>query len=211
MPATSHITLYHHPFTRAANVVWMLEELGLPYTLEYVDITQHEQSSAEFRQRNPMGKLPTLVDGDVTLTESAAIGMYLADRYGYGVLAPEVNAPERAAYLRYSLFAPSVIEPCCYARLAKWDYKPSSAGWGSYDNMLTAIEEAIGAGPWLLGEQFSMADIIFGGTVRFMLQFKMLEARPSFVAYVERLNARPASIAAASKNHAVAQQHKLGG
>ena len=211
MTTPTNIVLYHHPFSRAANVVWMLEELGLPYTLQHVDMAQGEHTTPEFRQKNPMAKLPTLVDGDVTVTESAAIGMYLADRYSCGVLAPKVDDPARATYLRWILFAPSVMEPGCYAQASKWDYKPGSAGWGTYENMLASTEEAIGAGPWLLGDRFSMADVIFGGTLRYMLQFNMIEARPSFVAYAERLNARPASVAAAAKNNAIVQERKLGG
>lgn len=211
MSATSQIVLFHHPFSRAANVVWMLEEVGVPYALEHVDLMQGEQHSAAFREKNPMGKLPALVDGDAKVTEGAAIGMYLADRYAYGTLAPKVDDPARATYLRWILFAPSVIEPGCYAHASNWDYKPGQAGWGTYEDMLTSIEEAIGEGPWLLGERFTMADVIFGGTVRYMLRFKMLEARPSFVAYAERLNARPASIAASAKNDAIVAERKLGG
>jgi glutathione S-transferase len=205
------VVLYHHPFSRAANVVWMLEEVGIPYQLEFVDILSGANHSADFHQKNPMGKLPTLVDGDVTVTESAAIGLYLADRYSYGTLAPKIDEADRAAYLRWSLFAPSVIEPACYAHLSKWDYKPGSAGWGTYENMLASVEEAIGEGPWLLGERFSMADVIFGGTVRYMLRFKMIEARPAFSDYASRLDARAGSIAAAAKNNAVVQERKLGG
>ncbi|MEZ4329093.1 MAG: glutathione S-transferase family protein [Polyangiales bacterium] len=211
MTNANNIVLYHHPFSRAANTVWMLEELGVPYTLEYVDMGQGAQHADGFHQKNRMGKLPTLVDGDVTVTESAAIGLYLADRYSYGDLAPKIDAPERATYLRWILFAPSVIEPGCYAEMSKWDYKPGSAGWGTYENMLATVETAIGEGPWLLGERFTMADVVFGGTVRYMLRFGMIEKRPSFVAYAERLDARPASIAAAAKNAAIVQERKLGG
>jgi len=189
----------------------MLEELGVPYTLQFVDIMQGEQGTAEFRQKNPMGKLPTLVDGQVTVTEAAAIGMYLADRYAYGQLAPAVDDPARATYLRWILFAPSVIEPGCYAHMSKWDYRPGQAGWGTYENMLNSIEEALSNGPWLLGDRFTMADVIFGGTLRYMLRFKMIEARDSFVAYAERLDARPASLAAEQKNNAIAKEHGLGG
>lgn len=209
--ANKPVVLYHHPFSRAANVVWMLEELGIPYQLEFVDILSGANHSADFHKKNPMGKLPTLVDGDVTVTEGAAIGLYLADRYSYGKLAPKIDEADRGAYLRWSLFAPSVIEPACYAQMSKWDYKPGSAGWGTYENMLTSVEEAIGNGPWLLGERFSMADVIFGGTVRYMLRFNMLEARPSFTAYAARLDERPGSVAAAAKNAAIAAEHKLGG
>jgi glutathione S-transferase len=209
MTAESNLVLYHHPFSRAAGVLWMLEELGLPYRLEYLDFSQGEQSSVEFRRKNPMGKLPTLVDGEVTITEAAAIGLYLADRYSYGTLAPKINEPERSTYLRWILFAPSVIEPGCFAQQSKWDYRPSEAGWGTYENMLDSIEEAIGTGPWILGERFSMADLIFGGTVRYMLKFDLLEPRPAFVEYAARLNARPSSVSSAAKNEAIARQHGL--
>ena len=211
MSDSTNLTLYHHPYSRAAGVVWMLEELGLPYQLQFVDVIQGEQSMPDFRQKNPMGKLPTLIDGAVTVTESSAIGMYLADRYSYGNLAPKIDDPARATYLRWIAFAPSVIEPGCYAQMSKWEYKPSQAGWGTYENMLASIEEAIGSGPWILGEKFSMADVIFGGTLRYMLRFKMIDARDSFVAYAARLDARPASIAAEKKNAAIAKEHGLGG
>lgn len=211
MNGTPNLTLYHHPYSRAAGVLWMLEELEVPYQLEFVDMNQGEQSKPEFLRRNPMGKLPTLVDGGVTVTESSAIGMYLADRYSYGNLAPKLDDPARATYLRWIAFAPSVIEPGCYAQMSKWDYKPSQAGWGTYENILTSIEEAIGTGPWLLGEKFSMADVIFGGTLRYMLRFNMIEARDSFTAYAARLDARPASMRAEEKNAAIAKERGLGG
>ena len=113
------IVVYHHPFSRAANVVWMLEELGLDYEIEHVDIMSGAQKSAEFLKLNPMGKLPTIVDGEVVATESAAIAMYLADRYSLGELAPATDSPERATYLRWILFGPSVIEPGASPR-ARW-------------------------------------------------------------------------------------------
>lgn len=207
---TPAITLHHHPFSRAATVVWMLEELELPYQLQFVDFAKQEHKGTEVLARTPMGKLPMLVDGDTIVTEAAAIGLYLADRYSYGVLAPKADDPDRGAYLRWSLFAPSVIEPGCMAKMAGWDVKTSQAGWGTYDSMLDTIEHAIGDGPWLLGERFSMADIIFGGTVRFMLQFKILEPRPAFVAYAGRLSERPLSSRADKKNAEVIQAHGLG-
>lgn len=209
MSAAPPLILYHHPFSRAAGILWMLEELELPYELKFVDVMNGAQKTAEYRAKNPMGKVPTLLDGAVKVTESSAIGMYLADRYSYGTLAPKIDDPARATYLRWIAFAPAVIEPGCYAHAAQWDYRPGQAGWGSYENMLTSIEEAIGEGPFLLGEQFSMADIIFGGTLRFMLRFKMIEARDSFVAYAARLDARPGSIAAEKKNNAVVEAQGL--
>ncbi len=91
------ITLYHHPMSRAANVVWMLEEVGVDYDLRFVDIRKGAQKAPELVALNPMGKLPILTDGDVTVTESAAIGLYLADRYALGKLAPAPRTTLRAA------------------------------------------------------------------------------------------------------------------
>jgi glutathione S-transferase len=186
------IVLYHHPFSRAANVVWMLEEAEAPYELRFVDLLKGEQKTETILALNPMGKLPILVDDDLVVTESAAIALYLADRYAYGRLAPRVDDPLRGTYLRWALFAPSVIEPGAMAKAAQWTFKHAQAGWGSNDAMIAAMESALSHGDFLLGATFSMADVVFGGTLRFMLTFEMIEARPAFTAYAERLSARPA-------------------
>lgn len=210
MPTPDSIVLYHHPFSRASSVVWMLEELGVPYTLKYVDLMAGEQKAPDFLALNPMGKLPVLVDGETVVTEAAAIGLYLADRYGYGTLAPKVDDPDRGAYLRWSLFSPSVIEPGASAHGSKWEYRAAQAGWGTWEAMHDTLEHAIGDGPWLLGDRFTMADVTFGGTIRWLLRFKMLEARPAITAYVDRLGERPADKAASAKNAAIIQERGLG-
>ena len=202
------IVLYHHPYSRAGGVVWMLEEVGVPYEVRPVGIMKGAHKAPELVALNPMGKLPILTDGDTVVTESAAIALYLADRYAYGRLAPRVDDSARATYLRWSLFAPSVIEPGSMAKQAGWAYKESQAGWGMYDAMLKSIESAIADRAYVLGETFSMADIIFGGTLRFMLTFKMIEARPSFTAYADGLAQRPALQKAEARN--AAQRAHLG-
>ena len=186
------VVLYHHPFTRAANVVWMLEEVGVPYELRHVDIMKGAHKAPEMVALNRMGKLPILTDGEAVVTESAAIALYLADRHAYGRLAPKVDDPKRAPYLRWSFFAPSVIEPGLMAKSGSWTFKETQAGWGNYDTMIAAMESAITGRDFLLGDTFSMADVVFGGSIRYMLMVKMLEARPAFTAYAERLAARPA-------------------
>lgn len=201
---TTH--LYYHPWSRAANVVWMLEEVERPYELLLVDIMKGAQKAPDILALNPMGKLPILVDGEAVVTESAAIALYLADRYAYGRLSPKVDAPARGTYLRWSLFAPSVIEPATIAKDGKWDVKESQAGWGAYASMLTAMESALAKGSFILGDDFSMADIVFGGTLRFMLMVKSIEARPSFQAYAERLAERPAFQRAEARNAAMRKE-----
>jgi len=204
------LTLYHHPFSRAAGVLWTLEEIGEPYELVYVDIRAGAQKQGDVVAMNPMGKVPVLTDGDATVTEVAAIALYLADRYASGRLAPSLDDPRRGTYFRWTLFAPSVIEPASMAKLNKWQYQPGQAGWGEFEAMLRAIDAALAPGPFLLGEQFTIADVVFGGTLRFMTRFKMLEASPAVAAYIERLSARPALQRADVRNAEIAKAHGLG-
>ena len=204
------LVLYHHPYSRAAGVLWMLEELGVDYELRFVDLLSGAHKAPELLALNPMGKLPILTDGDQVITEVAAIGLYLADRYALGRLAPKLDDPQRGTYLRWSLFAPSVIEPGAIAKMNNWEAKASSVGWGTHESMLDGIEFAIRDRQYLLGDSFSMADVIFGGTVRFMLRFKMIEARPAFTAYAERLSARPAALRADARNAAIVEERGIG-
>ena len=197
------IELYHHPYSRASTVLWMHEEVGTPYSLRPVDILAGEQKSEDIVRLNPMGKLPIMVDEGTVITEVAAIGLYLADRYAPGRLAPALDDPARGTYLPWSLFAPSVIEPGSMAKLQKWEYKAGSAGWGTHEEMLAAMESAVAGGDFIVGEKFTMADVIFGGTLRFMLKFKMVAPTASFTAYVNRLEARPALQKADAKNDAI--------
>jgi glutathione S-transferase len=203
------VVLYHHPFSRAANVVWMLEEVGVEHELRFVDILSGAQKKPEIVALNPMGKLPILVDGETVVTETAAIGLYLADRYGPGRLAPSLDDPARGTYLRWSLFAPSVIEPGALAKASGGAFKPSQAGWGTIESMTEAIEAAVAGRDYVLGERFSMADVIFGGTLAYMVRFKMLDGSPAVGAYVERLRARPAFQRSEARNAAIVADHGL--
>ena len=203
------IVLYHHPFSRAAGVLWMLEEVGVEHELRFVDFSAGAHKTPEMLALNPMGKLPILTDGEAVVTEVAAIGLYLADKYAPDRLAPAFDDPARGTYFRWSLFAPSVIEPGSMAKAAGWEYKPGQAGWGTHEAMLAAMESAVSRGDYLLGKTFSMADIIFGGTMRYMLNFGMLEKRPAFTAYAERLGARPSLQRAEARNQAIAKERGL--
>ena len=204
------LVLHHHPFTRAATVVWMLEELGRPYSLSFVDFAAGAHKSPDLVGKNPMGKLPILEDGAVVVSETPAIGIYLADRYAMGTLAPALDDPRRGAFLRLCMFGAIVVEPACLAHAMKWEYRPSNAGFGSFDDMLQSVRAAIGAGPWLFGEQFTMADVCLGATVRYMVRFKMMPADDVVTGYIERLNARPANQRAEAKNAEVIAAHGLG-
>lgn len=109
--------LYYAPQTRAFRILWMLEELEVPYELERVDLAQREQKSERYLALNPMGKVPTLQDGSVVVAESGAICTYLADKLPEKRLAPAVDALERGAYLRWMFFSVGCIEPAFAEKL----------------------------------------------------------------------------------------------
>lgn len=203
------LKLYHHPHSRAAGVLWSLEEVGEPYELVWVDIMKGAQKTGDVIAHNPMGKIPVLVDGDVVVTEAAAIALYLADRYASGRLAPALDDQSRGTYLRWSLFAPSVIEPGSMAKAGSWEFKPGQAGWGEYEAMLRTVDAAIGRGPYLLGDMFSIADVVFGGTLRYMTMFGMMKPSETVAAYVKRLGERPALQRADTRNQEIAQAYHL--
>ena len=96
------------------------------------------------------------------------------------------------------------------AKMNGWNAKPSQAGWGTHEAMMASIESAIAGRDFLLGDMFSMADVIFGGTVRFMLRFKMLETTPAIAAYADRLGTRPALLRSEARNQAIVQERGLG-
>jgi glutathione S-transferase len=200
------IRVYYHPYSRAAGTLWPLEEVGVPYELTVVDIMKGEQKGEGLVAKNPMGKIPTLVDGDLVVTEAAAIALYLADRYAPARLAPALDDSRRGTYLRWSFFAPGVIEPAVMAHMSKWEVREVAAGWGNYASMIAAAESAISGRPYVLGDEFSMADVVFGGTLRFMLEFKQIEPTPLFQGYIDRLNARPAYQRANERNLAMRRQ-----
>jgi glutathione S-transferase len=209
METSVAITLYYHPFSRATNVVWMLEEVGVNYELRWVDIMAGAHKSPELLALNPMGKLPILTDNGVVITESAAIALYLGDRYAAGSLSPALDDTARGAYLRWALFSPSVMEPAAVARTSGGEFNARAVGWGNYDDMLAATESALAKGPYLLGERFTMADAILGGTLRYFLLFKMIDPKPVFTDYVARLEARPAFQRSSARNAALMAEHGL--
>ncbi len=96
------LTVFHAPRTRSVRVLWMLEEMGLSYEVRLVDFPRH-RADAEFMRLNPAGTIPVLTDGDVVISDSAAILEYLARRHGPTVLAPEASDPTYPAYLQFLL------------------------------------------------------------------------------------------------------------
>ena len=210
---TDSIVFYHNPQSRGRIVHWMLEETGVPYEVKLVRTDQREQKSPEFLAINPMGKLPAIVHRGTVVTESAAICTYIADAFPTAHLAPANNDPNRGTYLRWMFFGAGCLEPALVDRMFARPQveRPSTLGYGSYDDTLNALEKALSPGPWILGDTFSAADVYIASAIGWGLQAKTLEPRPAFLAYLGRCAERPAFKRMASQNEAFAEQLKKAG
>jgi glutathione S-transferase len=185
--------LYWCPRTRSFTALWLMEETGKPYERVLTDISTGAQKQADYLAINPMGKVPALKDGDVTLAENAAICAYVAERYPDAKLTPPLGDPLRAKFLYWLFFLPGCIEPAMVQLSTKFEMNPVAAGWGEAQRPFDVLDAALSKGPWLLGETFSAADVAMGSMLNFAVRmFKMVPSRPSFEAYVDRCVARPA-------------------
>ena len=191
------ITLYHAPRTRSLRIIWLLEELGIPYELETVGFAP---PARPFTQQTPTGKFPTLTDGEVTIFESAAIGEYLVERYGNGRLAPAIGTPARGPYLQWMHFAEGAFMPfgnIAWHMLFKHDADEIPGAMEDYREWaraaLEVVERGVAGKQYLLGDEFSAADIMMGYTVVCVRWFGMLgDEYPGLNAYLDRLQERPA-------------------
>ncbi len=203
----SNPILFHCPQTRGGTTRWMNEELGAPCAIEIVDIRSGAQKDPGFLARNPMGKVPALLDGDVIVTESAAICAHLADRYPDAGLAPPVGSAERGAYYRWMFFAPSVLEPMMLDRLTGVEREnPGSAGHGRPEDVISAALAAVDGRDFIVGGAFTAADLVLASALRFAMMFGAIEKEEPFVSYVARMGDRPAAKRAAEKDAAAAAE-----
>jgi glutathione S-transferase len=189
------LTLYHAVPSRSSIVHWMLEEVGQPYDIHLLGLKKGEQREPAYLAVNPMGKVPALRHGDVVVTEAAAICCYLADEFPAARLNVPVGDPRRGPYLSWLFFGPSCIEPAIVERaFPRKEAAPGTAlGFGDFDRVMDVVTEATGAAsPYLLGEQFTAADVVIGSGLRWGMAFKIVPERPEFTAYVGRLTDRPA-------------------
>jgi glutathione S-transferase len=185
--------LYWCPRTRSSTALWLMEETSKPYERVLIDIATGAQRQADYLAINPMGKVPALRDGEVTLAENAAICAYVAERYPEAKLSPPLGDPLRAKFLYWLFFLPGCVEPAMVQLSTKFEMNPVAAGWGDTQRVFDVLDAGLAKGPWLLGENFSAADVAMGSMLNFAVRmFKLVPQRPSFDAYIDRCVARPA-------------------
>jgi glutathione S-transferase len=188
------LTFYHIAPSRSSIVHWMLEEIGEPYDIHLLSMQRGENREPDYLAINPMGKVPALKHGDVVITEAAAICAYLADEFPQRKLNVPIGDVRRGPYLKWLFFGPSCIEPAIMDRAfpRKEEARRSTLGYGDFDTVMDVVAKAVAPGPYILGEQFTAADVVIGSTLRWGMIFKLIPERPEFTAYSARLAERPA-------------------
>ncbi|TQV67274.1 glutathione S-transferase family protein [Exilibacterium tricleocarpae] len=184
---------YYHPMSRAVTTDWMLRELNVEHEQIVVDYMAGQNHADTFKAINPMEKVPALVDDGIVITEVAAICAYLADKFPQAGMAPPITGSERGRYYRYLFFSGNTLEPMFTLQNEKLHTPAQSVGWGDLKRVLSSIEEMTPTEDWVMGDRFGAADIVFGGTLDFSVQFGWLsQPSPKVADYVRRIKARPA-------------------
>ena len=202
------LTLFHSPQSRATGVRILLEELDTPYELHVLNRRKGENRSPEYLAVNPLGKVPAIVHDGAVITEQVAIYIYLADAFPAKGLAPAIGDKLRGPYLRWLAFYGSSFEPAMVDKHLERDPGAlAMSPYGSYEVVVDSLDEQLAAGPFLLGERFTAADILLGSALGWMLQFKLLPERPSFTAYAGRIAGRASARKVNDEDAALAAMH----
>jgi glutathione S-transferase len=186
------VTLFHSPNTRSSSAVILLEELGVPYELHVLNMKVGEQRRPQYLAINPMGKVPALRHGDALVTEQVAIFLYLADLFPEARLAPPIGDPLRGPYLRWMVFYAASFEPAVIDTATQRDPAPlPMSPYGDFETMLRTLTGQLAKGPFLLGDRFTAADVLWGAALTWTTMFKLVPELPVIVEYIGRCGARP--------------------
>lgn len=200
------LTLHHSPNTRSTGALILLEELEAPYELHVMNMKAGENRAPAYLAINPLGKVPAITHGDALVTEQVAVFLYLADLFPAKGLAPAIGDPLRGPYLRWMAFYGSSFEPALIDRSQKHVPPASMAPYGDYDTTVATVIGQLEKGPYLLGERFSAADVLWGTALRWTTQFGLMPDPPVVKAYIERVGSRPAVVRAREKDAELAKQ-----
>jgi len=195
------LTLYHSNQSRSVRPRWLLEEIGTPYEVVRLSLADQEHKRPEYLRINPNGTVPALVDGDLALFESAAICEYLADRFPEKRLAPPVGTAARGLYYQWIHYAMATLEPPIVTIFLHTIRRPepernaalAAEARERLGSALDVVERALAGREFILGKDFTAADVMMGSTLGWARMFGMMDdARPNIAAYVTRISARPA-------------------
>ncbi|MDM4772512.1 glutathione S-transferase family protein [Solimonas sp. SE-A11] len=187
------VTFFHATQSRSASTLALMEELGADYELKVLDLKNNEQRGPEYLAINPLGKVPAIVHDGALVTERIAITLYLADLYPEKALAPAIGDALRGPYLRWLAFYAACFEPAIVDKINQHTPPvPSSSPYGDYDTVINTLAKQLEKGPWLLGERFIAADVLWGTALRWTMMVGAVPKLPVFEQYAARVCDRPA-------------------
>jgi glutathione S-transferase len=179
--------------TRSASIVWLLEELGVPFERKVVEFRRMDGTGArDPTNPHPHGKVPALTDDGETIFESSAIALYLTDKYREKKLGPAVGEPRRGEYLSWLAYRPGVMEPALLCRRFEINHVYGAMGWAPAEEVEQVLNAHLASGTYFLGDDFSALDILLGGSLHFMIMAKLMAETPALKAYTARITDRPA-------------------
>jgi glutathione S-transferase len=187
------ITLFHHPKSRSTRFIFLLEELEAPYRIQRVTMRRSDGTGAvDPANPHPHGKVPAIADDGVVVFESPAIALYLTDRFPKNGLGPLADDHARGAYLSWLSYYTGVLEPAFMSRFMNVEVPRGSAGWVPVEESMAAVIARLSAGPYMLGERFSAADVLYGTTFAMFLGSPLMPKSAVIEDYVQRIVTRPA-------------------
>ncbi|HXY58307.1 MAG TPA: glutathione S-transferase family protein [Methylocystis sp.] len=205
----ARVTLYHSPRTRSQGVLILLEELGAPYELRVLNMKIGEQSKPDYLAINPLGKVPAIVHKGAVVTEQVAIYIYLGDAFPEKGFAPAIGDPLRGPYLRFLAFYGSAFEPAVVDRARKTEPGlRAMSPYGEFEPVLSVVRDQLKMGPYLFGDRFTAADILWGTALRWTTTFGLVPRDETFSAYIDRIAARPCVHKIGKEDHALAEAHE---
>jgi len=209
MSNADNITLFYAPQTRATGALILLEELGAPYQLHVLNMKAGEQRQSAYLAINPMGKVPALQHRGELITEQVAVYLYLADLFPQAGLTPALDSQLRGPYLRWMAYYAACYEPALVDKFAQHPpAAPSMCPYSDFDTMLGIVKAQLEKGPYLLGEHFTAADVLWGNALRWGTMFKLVPESPVVMNYIERVCSRPAFVKADAIDAAWAAEHE---
>jgi glutathione S-transferase len=201
MTSNRHILLFHSPQSRSVGARILLEELNADYSLHALNLKTGDTRKPEYLAVNPMGKVPAIKHGDTLVTEQAAVYMYAAELYPEARMSPAAGDPLRGPYLRWMVFYGSCFEPAVVDRSMKRDPAPQATSpYGDFDTTINTLRQQLAKGPWILGETFTAADVLWGSALTWITGFNLMPEHPEIKAYIDRFNARPAVVRSRAKD-----------
>jgi glutathione S-transferase len=209
MSDTDKIILFHSPNSRSGGTLTLLEELGAPYELRVLNMQAGEQREPAFLAVNPMGKVPAILHGDVLVTEQVAIYLYLGDLFPWAGLTPPLGDRRRGPYLRWMAFYAGCFEPAAVDRAMKREPgQTMMSPYGDFETVMATVNAQLRAGPFLLGEDFTTADVLWGSALRWTTMFGIVPVTPEIASYIDRTTNRPASVRVREQDAALAARQK---